>query len=79
MCCSHAPLALRTVGSTEACLLSGLALKFRWRHWYRKRHNMTEAEVRGVYPNVVMSSAYQVCVARVLCGRQVGVMSALYG
>jgi glutamate decarboxylase len=50
-----------TVGSTEACLLSGLALKFRWRHWYRKRHNMTEAEVRGVYPNVVMSSAYQAC------------------
>ncbi len=25
-----------TVGSTEACLLAGLALKFRWREWYAK-------------------------------------------
>ena len=25
-----------TVGSTEACLLAGLALKFRWRNWYAK-------------------------------------------
>ena len=26
-----------TVGSTEACLLAGLALKFRWRAWYAKK------------------------------------------
>ena len=26
-----------TVGSTEACLLAGLALKFRWRHQYAKK------------------------------------------
>eukprot|EP00435_Cladocopium_sp_Y103_P047415 s2739_g13.t3 len=26
-----------TVGSTEACLLAGLALKFRWRKWYDKK------------------------------------------
>ena len=25
-----------TVGSTEACLLAGLALKFRWRNWYAR-------------------------------------------
>ena len=39
---------------------SGLALKFRWRHWYRQKFGLTEAEVRGVYPNIVMSSCYQV-------------------
>jgi glutamate decarboxylase len=50
-----------TVGSTEACLLAGLALKFRWRHWYRQKFGLTEAEVRGVYPNIVMSSCYQAC------------------
>ena len=26
-----------TVGSTEACLLAGLALKFRWRKWFAKK------------------------------------------
>ena len=50
-----------TVGSTEAVLLAGLALKFRWRDWYKKKHGLTDHEVRGVYPNLVMSSAYQAC------------------
>ena len=27
----------QTVGSTEACLLAGLALKFRWRKWRAAR------------------------------------------
>ena len=49
------------VGSTEATLLAGLALKFRWRDWYKKKHGLTDREVRGVYPNLVMSSMYQVC------------------
>jgi glutamate decarboxylase len=48
-----------TVGSTEACLLSGLALKFRWRSWYAKRHNLSQDEVRGIRPNMVISSCYQ--------------------
>ncbi len=48
-----------TVGSTEACLLSGLALKFRWREWYAKRHDMTAEQVLGVRPNLVISSCYQ--------------------
>jgi len=48
-----------TVGSTEACLLGGLCLKFRWRKWYAKRHNLTEAQVRAVYPNLVISTCFQ--------------------
>lgn len=48
-----------TVGSTEACLLAGLALKFRWRAWYKKRHNLSEAEVRRAYPNIIISTCYQ--------------------
>jgi len=48
-----------TVGSTEACLLAGLALKFRWRIWYQKKFNKTQEEVMGVVPNIVISSCYQ--------------------
>ncbi len=48
-----------TVGSTEACLLAGLALKFRWRNWFAERHNMTQEEVRGVRPNLIISTCYQ--------------------
>jgi len=50
-----------TVGSTEACLLAGLAFKFRWRAWYAKRHNLSHVEVRKVYPNLVISTCYQAC------------------
>ena len=48
-----------TVGSTEACLLAGLALKFRWREWYAERHGMTAQQVLGVRPNLVISTCYQ--------------------
>jgi glutamate decarboxylase len=48
-----------TVGSTEACLLAGLALKFRWREWYRKKHNLTPVQVIGVVPNLIISTCYQ--------------------
>lgn len=48
-----------TVGSTEACLLAALALKFRWREWYRKKHNLTATQVIGVIPNLIISSCYQ--------------------
>lgn len=48
-----------TVGSTEACLLAGLALKFRWREWYKKEHGLSDQQVLGVRPNLVISSIYQ--------------------
>ena len=48
-----------TVGSTEACLLAGLALKFRWRAWYAARHGLSEEDLRSVRPNLVISSCYQ--------------------
>eukprot|EP00511_Aplanochytrium_stocchinoi_P009187 CAMPEP_0204863496 /NCGR_PEP_ID=MMETSP1348-20121228/3354_1 /ASSEMBLY_ACC=CAM_ASM_000700 /TAXON_ID=215587 /ORGANISM="Aplanochytrium stocchinoi, Strain GSBS06" /LENGTH=570 /DNA_ID=CAMNT_0052013835 /DNA_START=95 /DNA_END=1807 /DNA_ORIENTATION=+ len=48
-----------TVGSTEACLLSGLALKFRWRKWYARKYNKSEEEVLSIRPNLVISTLYQ--------------------
>ena len=48
-----------TVGSTEACLLAGLALKFRWREWYAKKHGLSKEEVLGIRPNIVMSTCFQ--------------------
>lgn len=48
-----------TVGSTEACLLGGLALKFRWRKWYAAKNGLTAEQVIGIVPNVVISSCYQ--------------------
>ena len=48
-----------TVGSTEACLLSGLALKFRWRAWYAERCGKSEDEIRAIRPNLVISSCFQ--------------------
>ena len=48
-----------TVGSTEACLLAGLALKFRWRAWYAKRKNLTGDDVLGCRPNLVISTCFQ--------------------
>ncbi|WP_334170373.1 glutamate decarboxylase [Sinomonas sp.] len=44
-----------TVGSSEACMLAGLALKRRWQHGRRDADKPTER------PNLVMSSAVQVC------------------
>ncbi|MDR0886403.1 MAG: glutamate decarboxylase [Clostridiales Family XIII bacterium] len=58
----HAPeqenyMGTSTVGSSEACMLGGMAMKFRWR---------TRAEKAGIdvisrRPNLVISSGYQVC------------------
>eukprot|EP00590_Aulacoseira_subarctica_P008963 CAMPEP_0172437214 /NCGR_PEP_ID=MMETSP1064-20121228/72135_1 /TAXON_ID=202472 /ORGANISM="Aulacoseira subarctica , Strain CCAP 1002/5" /LENGTH=547 /DNA_ID=CAMNT_0013185665 /DNA_START=57 /DNA_END=1700 /DNA_ORIENTATION=+ len=48
-----------TVGSTEACLLAGLALKFRWRKWYAAKHGLTAEQVVSVVANIVISSVYQ--------------------
>ena len=44
-----------TIGSSEACMLGGLALKRRWQHARRADGKSTER------PNLVMSSAVQVC------------------
>ena len=49
----------QTVGSTEACLLAGLALKMRWRSWYSKRYGVDKSTTRGILPNIVISSCYQ--------------------
>ena len=38
-----------TVGSTEACLLAALALKFRWRAW-RTKHQLSAHELLAINP-----------------------------
>ena len=48
-----------TVGSTEACLLAGLALKFRWRNWYAKRNKLNKDQVRSICPNLIISTCFQ--------------------
>lgn len=44
-----------TAGSSEACMLAGMAMKFRW------RDRLKESERRTRVPNIVMSEAYQIC------------------
>lgn len=56
----HAPkrkniIGTSTVGSSEACMLAGLTMKFRW------RNRMKEKGLPVDKPNIVMSSAYQIC------------------
>ncbi|MFY8331024.1 glutamate decarboxylase [Vagococcus carniphilus] len=46
-----------TVGSSEACMLAGMAMKFRWRN-KRKERGLS---IEGRQPNLVISSGYQVC------------------
>ena len=46
-----------TVGSSEACMLGGMAMKFRWRDLAEKAGIDTKAKK----PNLVISSGYQVC------------------
>lgn len=46
-----------TVGSSEACMLGGMAMKFRWRNLARKRG----LDLNAQKPNLVISSGYQVC------------------
>ncbi len=45
-----------TVGSSEACMLAGMAMKFRW----RKRAAEFDLDL-SKKPNLVISSGYQVC------------------
>ncbi|MCQ9387846.1 glutamate decarboxylase [Brevibacterium sp. 50QC2O2] len=44
-----------TIGSSEACMLGGLALKRRWQHRRKQEGKPTTS------PNIVLSSAVQVC------------------
>ena len=57
----HAPqdgfLGTSTVGSSEACMLAGLAMKFRWRE-QAKRLGL---DTTGRQPNLIISSGYQIC------------------
>ncbi|MEO3215847.1 glutamate decarboxylase, partial [Romboutsia sp. 1001216sp1] len=46
-----------TVGSSEACMLGGMAMKFRWRN----RAKEAGIDVNAKKPNLVISSGYQVC------------------
>ena len=48
-----------TVGSTEACLLAALALKFRWRAWYAQKHQLSAHELLAIKPNLIISSCFQ--------------------
>lgn len=52
---ADAAIGTSTIGSSEACMLGGLALKRRWQQACRAAGKSTES------PNLVMSSAVQVC------------------
>jgi len=51
----HAAIGTSTIGSSEACMLGGLALKRRWQQARRAAGKPADR------PNLVMSSAVQVC------------------
>src|SRR5215467_7780119 len=51
----HDAVGTSTIGSSEACMLGGLALKRRWQHARRAAGEPADR------PNIVMSSAVQVC------------------
>lgn len=46
-----------TVGSSEACMLGGMAMKFRWRKLAEERG----LDINAQKPNLVISSGFQVC------------------
>lgn len=57
----HSPregfIGTSTVGSSEACILAGLAMKFRW----RKQAKGLGLDITVHKPNLVISAGYQVC------------------
>lgn len=46
-----------TIGSSEACMLGGMAMKFKW----RKNAEKQGLDVNAQKPNLIISSGYQVC------------------
>ncbi|MEG2625830.1 MAG: glutamate decarboxylase [Christensenella sp.] len=57
----HAPdgeaMGTSTVGSSEACMLGGMAMKFRWRELAKK----AGIDIKAKNPNIIISSGFQVC------------------
>ncbi len=54
----ESPMGTSTVGSSEACMLGGLAMLFRWKKLARAAGIDVYSSTR---PNLVISSGYQVC------------------
>ncbi|MGL5576243.1 MAG: glutamate decarboxylase [Sarcina sp.] len=54
---SEKSIGTSTVGSSEACMLGGLAMKFAW----RKNAAKLGLDINAKKPNLVISSGYQVC------------------
>ncbi len=52
------PMGTSTVGSSEACMLGGLGMLFRWKELAKEAGVEVHGEKR---PNLVISSGYQVC------------------
>ena len=52
-------LGTSTIGSSEACMLAGMAMKFRWRNQAKAKG--IDVETLNPRPNLVISAAYQVC------------------
>lgn len=50
------PIGTSTVGSSEACMLGGMAMKFLWQEKARKLGLDMNKK-----PNIIISSAYQIC------------------
>ncbi len=46
-----------TIGSSEACMLGGMAMKFAW----RKQAEKLGVDIHKKKPNLIISSGYQVC------------------
>lgn len=55
---SEQPMGTSTVGSSEACMLGGLGMLFRWKKLAKAAGVDIYSETR---PNLVISSGYQVC------------------
>lgn len=58
----HAPenekfIGTSTIGSSEACMLGGMAMKFAW----RKQAEKLGIDIHKKKPNLIISSGYQVC------------------
>ncbi|MCB5604066.1 glutamate decarboxylase, partial [Bifidobacterium breve] len=52
------PMGTSTVGSSEACMLGGLGMLFRWKKLAKDAGIDIYTEQR---PNLVISAGYQVC------------------
>lgn len=50
-------LGTSTVGSSEACMLGGMSMKFAWRN----RAEKLGLDIKAKKPNLVISSGYQIC------------------